>query len=72
MISAFAVKEFDIPFFGVYNACASFVEELIISASIINNKEINYKKAIIIRFIESLIASIIYLLFSYIATSLLP
>ena len=39
---------------------------------IINNKKINYKKAIIVRFIESLIASIIYLLFSYIATSLLP
>lgn len=39
---------------------------------IINNSEINYKKAILIRFIESLIALIIYLLFIYIATSLLP
>lgn len=39
---------------------------------VINNSNINYKKAIIIRFFESLIASIIYLLFIYIATSLLP
>lgn len=39
---------------------------------VINNSNINYKKAIIIRFIESLIALIIYLLFIYIATSLLP
>ena len=36
------------------------------------NSIINYKKAIIIRLIESMIAFIIYLLFSYIATSLLP
>lgn len=39
---------------------------------VINDSKINYKKAIIIRFIESLIASIIYLLLIYIATSLLP
>ena len=36
------------------------------------NSIINYKKAISIRLIESMIAFIIYLLFSYIATSLLP
>lgn len=35
-----SVKDNDVPYFGVYNACASFCEELIIGSSMLNNKDI--------------------------------
>lgn len=40
MISNFVAKRFDIPFFGVYNACASFNEELAIASLFLNNKKV--------------------------------
>ena len=40
MISNFIAKELKIPYFGVYNACSSFTEELIIASFMLNNKNI--------------------------------
>ena len=40
-ISSFAIKKFNIPFLGVYNACASFVEEVLIASNILTKKNIN-------------------------------
>lgn len=34
----FALREFDIPFFGLYNACATFGEALILGASMLQNE----------------------------------
>lgn len=45
-ISNFAAKHFDIPFLGVYNACASFAEGLIIAGSLVENKSL--KNSIVI------------------------
>ncbi len=36
IISSFAMREFEIPFIGVYNACASFGEALINASSMLN------------------------------------
>ena len=41
VISNFVAKNIKIPFLGVYNACASFVEEIIVASSLLYNKEIN-------------------------------
>lgn len=38
-ISNFAYSKLNIPFLGVYNACASMCEEILLAASIIDNKE---------------------------------
>ena len=37
-ISSYASKEYNIPFIGVYSACASFVEALLIGSILIENK----------------------------------
>ena len=41
MISNFMMNHFNIPFFGVYNACASFCEELILASTLIDSKKMN-------------------------------
>lgn len=41
MVSNFASRNFNIPYFGVYNACASICEELIIASCMLNNKDIH-------------------------------
>lgn len=41
MISNEIVKDYGIPYLGIYSACASFTEELIIAAFMLNNKCIN-------------------------------
>lgn len=38
--SDYAIKEFDIPFLGIYNACATSSEGMIIGATFIDNKSI--------------------------------
>ena len=38
-ISNYAFEKYDIPFLGVYNACASVCEEILIASSIIDNKK---------------------------------
>lgn len=45
-ISNFAAKHFDIPFLGIYNACASFAEGLIIAGNFADNKQ--FKNSIVI------------------------
>jgi len=45
-ITNYSAKNFDIPFLGVYSACASFAEGLIISGNFIENKSI--KNSIVI------------------------
>lgn len=39
-VSCYGSKKFNIPFFGVYNACATSMEEVIIGASMIDSKKI--------------------------------
>ena len=39
--SAYASVEFNRPFMGVYNACASMCEEIIVASSLLQNKSIN-------------------------------
>ena len=39
-VSNMIAKDVGIPYFGVYNACASFTEELIIASCMLNNKNI--------------------------------
>jgi len=41
IVSNFASKNFGIPYLGVYNACASICEELIIAGSLLYNKDIH-------------------------------
>lgn len=41
IVSSFASKEFDIPFMGLYNACATFGEALILGASFISSQLMN-------------------------------
>lgn len=41
MISNFVAKDIKYPFLGLYNACASFVEEIIVASSLLNNKDVN-------------------------------
>ena len=43
--SNYAIREFNIPFLGIYNACATYGEGLIIAANFINNS--NYKNIIV-------------------------
>lgn len=43
-VSSFAVRNFNIPFIGVYSACASFGEALYLGASLMDSK--NYKNII--------------------------
>ena len=38
MISSFVAKELHIPYLGVYSACSSFTEELIVAATLIDKK----------------------------------
>lgn len=45
-ITNFAVKSFDIPFLGVYSACASFAESLIIASNFIESNTIKNAIAI--------------------------
>lgn len=45
-ISNFAAKYFDIPFLGLYNACATFAESLLIAGNFVENKTI--KNSIVI------------------------
>lgn len=40
-VSCYGAKKYKIPFFGVYNACATTMEEVIIGASLIDGKKIN-------------------------------
>ena len=40
-ISNYTMKDIKIPFFGLYNACASFCEELFIASSFIDSKNFN-------------------------------
>lgn len=40
-ISSYCAKEFRIPFIGVYSACATFVEELILASNLIQSKNAN-------------------------------
>ena len=40
-ISSFAVKNFNLPFIGVYNACASFGEAMFLASNLIENKNFN-------------------------------
>ena len=40
-ISSFAVKNFNLPFIGVYNACASFGEALFLASTLIDSKNYN-------------------------------
>lgn len=39
--SAYASKDLEIPFIGLYNACASMCEEFIVAGSLLQNKEVN-------------------------------
>ena len=39
--SSYAAREFEIPYLGIYNACATFAEGLIIACSFLDNKNIN-------------------------------
>ncbi len=39
-ITSTAMEDYDMPFLGVYSACASFVESLILSANLLSKKEI--------------------------------
>ena len=41
VISNFSAKNFDIPFLGLYNACATFAEGLIVASNMIDSKAIN-------------------------------
>ena len=41
IVSNTVAKDLEIPYFGVYSACASFCEELIIASCMLNNKDIN-------------------------------
>ncbi len=41
VVSNIVAEKVSIPYFGVYSACASYCEELIIGSSLINNKNIN-------------------------------
>ncbi len=41
-ITNFAAKNFDIPFLGVYSACASFAESMLIASQFIENNSIKY------------------------------
>jgi len=41
IVSNLMAEEEDIPFLGVYNACASFVESMLIGANFISSKQIN-------------------------------
>ncbi|MBQ1496619.1 MAG: stage V sporulation protein AD [Bacilli bacterium] len=41
VISNFVANNIKIPYMGVYNACATFVEEIILGSSLLNNKNIN-------------------------------
>ena len=43
--SDYAIREFNIPFLGIYNACATYGEGLIIASNFINNS--NYKNIIV-------------------------
>lgn len=45
-ITNFAVKNFDIPFLGVYSACASFAESLIIASNFIESNVLKHAIAI--------------------------
>jgi len=38
--SSFSAREFDIPFLGVYSACATFTEELLIASTLLENGQI--------------------------------
>lgn len=40
MISNFVARDINIPYFGVYNACSSFTEELIIASSMIDSNKL--------------------------------
>lgn len=40
-ISSFTLSKFNIPFIGVYNACASFCEELFLASSLVDSKKLN-------------------------------
>lgn len=40
-ITNFSTVDFNIPFLGVYSACATFIEGMIIASNFINNKQIN-------------------------------
>lgn len=40
-ISSYCAKEFRIPYIGVYSACATFVEELILGSNLIQSKNAN-------------------------------
>lgn len=39
-VSCYGAKKYNIPFFGVYNACATSMEEVIIASSMIDSKKI--------------------------------
>lgn len=41
IVSNFALKDMNIPYFGLYNACASFCEELIVGSCMLSNRDIN-------------------------------
>ena len=41
VISNFVAKNINVPYMGVYNACASFVEEIIFGSSLLKNKDVN-------------------------------
>lgn len=41
-VSCYAASHYKIPFFGVYSACASFVESLIVASELIENKRNAY------------------------------
>ena len=41
IISNFVAEKINIPYFGVYNACASFSEEIILGSSLLKNDNIN-------------------------------
>lgn len=41
IISSFALREFDVPFMGLYNACASFAEALIVGSTMIDSGLMN-------------------------------
>ena len=41
VVSNIVARNTKIPFLGIYSACASFTEELIIGSSLLNNKDIN-------------------------------
>ena len=41
VISNFVAKKIKVPYMGIYNACASFSEEIIIGSSLLYNRDIN-------------------------------